>query len=366
MQNTVFITGYPGFLASSLIRQLLNDHKEDIEKIYVLSLPHLEAVAKKEINHMLQASALPQDLITILKGDITEPDLAMDHQVKQQIEQSVTHVFHLAAIYDLAVPKTQAYQVNVNGTAHVTAWVKSLPKIKRYVYFSTAYVSGMREGKIFEHELDMGQSFRNHYEHTKFQAEKIVRQVMQHIPTTIIRPGIVKGHAKTGKTIKFDGLYFMLNLLDKLEKMPFIPFIGDGAPEGNFVPYDYVLEATSYLSWNDIGAGKTYHLTDPNPYSMREIQSMVSLFYLGKLPKGQLPVQLVKAPLLLSPIRKWLKAEPEAMDYFLIHSSYDCSQTLADLEGSGIQCPDLKNTLQPMIDYYRKYKHDYTKQLDIK
>ncbi|WP_231563823.1 SDR family oxidoreductase, partial [Anoxybacillus sp. KU2-6(11)] len=80
------------------------------------------------------------------------------------LAQSVTHVFHLAAIYDLAVPEDIARMVNVEGTKQVNEWVSFLPHLQRYVYFSTAYVSGTRQGVIFEHELDKGQSFKNHYE----------------------------------------------------------------------------------------------------------------------------------------------------------------------------------------------------------
>lgn len=48
MKYTFFLTGYPGFLASSLIRQLIQDHEQDIEQIYLLVLPDLEAEATRE------------------------------------------------------------------------------------------------------------------------------------------------------------------------------------------------------------------------------------------------------------------------------------------------------------------------------
>src|SRR5699024_8688647 len=122
-----------------------------------------------------------------------------------------------------------------------------------------------------------GQSFRNHYERTKYEAEILVEHMKQLIPTTIIRPGIVKGHSKTGQTIKFDGLYFMLNFYHSLQHLPVIPYLKAGygaSPEGNFIPSDYLLQATSYLAMHSIGEGKTYHLTDPNPANMMELQRM--------------------------------------------------------------------------------------------
>lgn len=123
------------------------------------------------------------------------------------------------------MPEPLAERVNVHGTNQVNEWVQTLPNLQRYIYFSTAYVSGTREGRIYEEELEMHQTFRNHYERTKYDAEVLVDRLKEMVPTTIIRPGIVKGHSETGETIKFDGLYFMLNMYDKLSFLPAIPYL---------------------------------------------------------------------------------------------------------------------------------------------
>lgn len=365
MKHTYFYTGYPGFLASNLIRQLLHDYQKEIKHIYLLVLPILKDKATEELELLTEKTAVDPDIFTIVEGDITEPTLAIDSDINHDLQESVTHVFHLAAIYDLAVPKDIAFRVNVNGTKNVNNWLKTLGNLERYVYFSTAYVAGKREGKIYENELAEGQSFKNHYEETKYHAEVLVENLKESIPTTIIRPGIVKGHSETGQTIKFDGLYFMLNMLDQLSFLPIIPYLGKGEPEGNFVPSDYILKATSYLAIKPIGEGKTYHLTDPNPYTMHELYKMLTEAYLGKTPKGTIPLSWAKGPLAAAPIRKWLQVEQETMDYFIIDSSFDSSVAVSDLEGSGISCPDLKNTIEPMIHFYRKYKHDKSRQINI-
>lgn len=367
MKQTYFLTGYPGFLASNLVEQLLTDHGDDIDHIYLFTLPHLKNHAEAKLTTFIQEEELSLDLFTLVTGDITKSGLKIDRDVNRILQDTVTHVFHLAAIYDLAVPHNQAYKVNVTGTNYVNEWVRSLTNLSRYIYFSTAYVSGTREGRIFENELSTGQSFKNYYEETKYHAEVLVNHLKEEgIPLTIIRPGIVKGNATTGKTIKFDGLYFLLNVLDQLSCLPFVPYFGAGEPEGNFVPDDYILKATSYLAIHPVGVGKTYHLTDPNPYKMSDLQKMLSQYYLGENPKGHLPISILKLSLRLAPIRKWLNTEEEVMDYFLYKACYDSSQTTSDLQGSGIVCPDLKDTLPAMIDFYRKYKDDHNKQLKIK
>lgn len=365
MGNTFLMTGYPGFLARNLVDQLLRDHGETIDHIYLLALPDLRGQAAEAIQTYAHNHGRDPNMFTIVGGDITKPGLSLEADVDHMLKKSVTHVFHLAAIYDLAVPKDIAYDVNVNGTRQVNDWVQTLTDLKRYIYFSSAYVSGKREGRIYEHELAEGQNFRNHYEQTKYDAEVLVDQLKESIPLTIIRPGVVKGNSQTGQTIKFDGLYFMLNYLDNTRFLPMNTYFGEGKPEGNFVPSDYILQSTSYLALASVGEGKTYHLTDPNPYTMRELQQMLSEYYLGRPPKGIVPVRLGKAMMKFKPVRKRLQVETEVLDYFLIDSSYDCSQAQADLEGSGISCPDLKDTLPSMISFYRKYKDDSNKHLQI-
>lgn len=365
MEDVYFVTGYPGFIASELVRQLLQDHQQRIKHMYLLVLPHLKEKAQRQMNGLLQQGASNDLRFTIITGDITHPNLSMDKTVCDTLQNRVTHVFHLAAIYDLAVSEQIAYQVNVIGTNHMNNWVKQLTKLKRYIYFSTAYVSGKREGRIYEHELRTNQTFKNHYEKTKYEAEISVDNFKSDIPITIIRPGIVIGHSGTGETSKFDGLYFLLNYLDRLRFMPNLPYFGDGVAEGNFVPIDYVLEATSYLSIHPIGTGKTYHLTDPAPYRMHDIQTLLSEAYIGKQPKGRIPVSIVRFALTAPFIRKWLRVEREALDYFLTQSSYSTAQASNDLKGTNITCPGFNHTAQAIIHYYRKYKDDYTKQIRI-
>ena len=368
MKKTLFLTGFPGFLTSNLLKQLYDDHADEIDHIYLLVLLSEEKLAYNTLRRFAKEGKIPFHKCTVLAGDITQVNIGLDPDIQEKLATKVTHVFHLAAIYDLAVPKQIAERVNIHGTAMVNDWVQTLSSIERYIYFSTAYVSGKREGRIYEHELDVKQTFRNHYEHTKFIAELLVEELKTKVPTTIIRPGIVKGHSKTGETIKFDGLYFMLNMYDTLSFSPFIPYLEEGgrSPEGNFVPNDYVLKATSYVAMNDIGADKTYHLTDPNPYTMIELQKMLAQAYLGRAPKGVIPVTLIKNVLAFAPIRKWLQVEAEAMDYFTIHSSYDTSQITNDLTGTTIECVDLAETVGPMIEFYRKYKDDKIKHIAIK
>nr|WP_221301959.1 SDR family oxidoreductase [Texcoconibacillus texcoconensis] len=359
------MTGFPGFIARAIMKKWMRNDKH-IDRVTLLVEPHLAELAQKELNELANEEHNSCEWFSIVHGDITETNLGIDAAINQDIQRSVTHVIHLAAIYDLAVSKELAYRVNVIGTEKVNEWAKTLPNLKRYIYFSTAFVSGNREGRIFENELDKHQGFKNHYEETKFEAEKRVREVMTDLPTTIIRPGIVVGDSKTGETSKFDGPYFMLNVFDRLRSLPFIPYIGLGRAEGNFVPVDYLVDATTFFIHADVAISKTYHLTDPSPYKMKDVYHMLMRSYLGKKPFGIVPVFSVNGIMSFSSIRRWLNIEKEVLAYFSCKAQFDCSQTIQDLQGSGISCPDLAHTLDTMATFYEQHKDDEDKQIKVK
>ncbi|MBB6451350.1 thioester reductase-like protein [Geomicrobium halophilum] len=368
MTNTYFFTGYPGFIARSMISEVIDKHALGIGHMYILVLPAMKKVAEESLNQIVRQSPLSRNHFTIVEGDITKENLGLTLPQSHNLQQEITHVYHLAAIYDLAVKKRKAETVNIIGTHHVNQWVENIPGLKRYTYFSTAYVSGEREGTILETELRRGQAFKNHYERTKYEAEGFVEETLKKVPTTIIRPGIVRGHSETGETTKFDGPYFYLNLLERMRqmKMPVIPYFGrESNAEGNFVPVDYVIKAAVYLSHADVGEGKTYHLTDPDPYKMHEVFRMLSEEYLGKTPKGSFSGKMSKSPL-MKPLEKFLGIEKEALAYGASHTKYDCWQAQHDLEGSGITCPSFKETLPAMVEYYRKHREDRQKHVGWK
>ena len=364
MGNTYFFTGYPGFIANQLISHLFFNH--EVDELYCLVLPTMKDKAEEAKKTILQSNDFPLERFHIITGDITQPGLGIDEETNKQLKEKITYVFHLAAIYDLAVPKDIAYKVNVEGTNNVNQWVKQLEQLKRYVYFSTAYIAGKREGKLLETELIRPDSFKNYYEETKFEAEVLVDELKSEVPVTIIRPGIVKGHSKTGETVKFDGPYLILNMLDKLRGMPFFPLMGNPEAVVNLVPIDFIVSAVLYLSHAEVGVGKTYHLTDPRPYRVTEIYSMILQEMLKKSPKGKLPISFVKAFLSFSSIRKWLKVEKEVVDYFTWLGYFDCTIATKDLAEAGIQCPDLKDQIPSMIQFYNQHKNIEQYHLQIR
>ena len=129
------------------------------------------------------------------------------------VRQQTTRVFHLAAVYDLAVPRDLALRVNPGGTKNVLVLARSLPHLHQFHYVSTCYVAGKREGVILETELQHDAGYRNYYEESKYLAELEVESAKSELPITIHRPAVVCGHSQTGETGKYDGVYYLIHYL---------------------------------------------------------------------------------------------------------------------------------------------------------
>lgn len=357
-----FFTGFPGFITRQLIRRMFENNVADT--VYVLVLKTEREKAETVRESILEA--YPGRKIEIIEGDITLPNLNLQEDTMKKMAEEVQYFWHLAAIYDLAVPRDAAWKVNVHGTSNVNDFVKKLPRLKRYMYFSTAYVAGRREGLLLETELIRPESFKNHYEETKFEAELLVRDLIDEIPLTIIRPGIVIGNSKTGETNKFDGPYFFLNLIDRLSFLPFIPYIGKSDARINMVPIDYITEAAIFLCHDEDAIGKTVHLTDPNPHPVQEVYRTMVKEMTGHFPKGRIPLSAAKAFLQIKKVRTMLGVEKETIDYLTWNATFDCTMAKALLSKGNITCPDFIKTIPVMVRFYKENKSNEQYHIQIK
>lgn len=353
------ITGFPGFLSLNIVEELIS--QEMASSIYLLHLDSMTKEAEELAGKLAENKGT--DFI-LVKGDITQPDLGISEEKLSEIRETVEYVWHLAAIYDLAVPENLAYEVNVEGTRHVNSFCKTIYQLKRYVYFSTAFVAGTRKGEVYENELEYPESFNNFYEQTKYEAEVSVEELKEVLPITIIRPGIVKGSSKTGETVKFDGPYFIMNMFKRLSFLPWIPFLGEGNALINIVPVEYVVRASVYLGHEAIGKGKTYHLTDPQPMTVKEVYEQILWHMYKKQPRGRIPLSLSNWALGFRFVRRYLKVEREALDYFTLEGRFNCQYAQEDLRGSHIQCPTLSSQIEKMVEFY--LEHSSNEKLHVK
>lgn len=343
------LTGYPGFIGKRLARRLLAEHPEAR-----LSLLVQEKFRQDAETYL---SDLPPEQVArvrLFTGDVAKMDLGLSGPEIEELTEQVTHVFHLAALQYLGVPEDEAERVNVGGTRNMLMLAREMNRLVRFVHFSTCYVSGDRIGVITEDELDEGQSFRNHYEATKFRAEKLVRQAMDALPITVLRPSVVIGDSKTGEIDRFDGIYAMGILLVTSPVSVPLPLPGTGVAPLNLVPVDFVTRATLHLARDKSAEGKTFHLVDPNPLSSRHVYELIAKRAGKKLPKVTLSYGLAKRLLRMPLVERFSRVQVQALDYLNHLAIYNCSNTLTHLEGTGILCPRFDTYVDALIHYVRE------------
>lgn len=343
----IFLTGFPGFLGTRLVRLLAEKHPHAEFRLLV------QTKFMRTAERTLQAHGLT-DRADLVPADITRPDLMLSEPRRAEMTAGVTRAFHLAAVYDLTIGRDVAWRVNVSGTRHVLDFLEDCPKLEHFGYVSTAYVSGKRTGRILEGELWHAAGFKNFYEETKYEAEVLVQERMDRIPTTIFRPGIVVGDSRTGATDKFDGPYFILKVLRYLPSYTLMTRLGAGDKPVNLVPVDYVTKAMAYLAEPE-HAGKVFHLTDPNALTTQEIMEL----FMKELGMEALfvPVPVPAARLLMqTPAGSLLGLSPQFVDYFDFPAYYDSRNAQEALAGSGIRCPHLKTYAPRMVSYMRLHE----------
>jgi thioester reductase-like protein len=353
MAGLVFLTGFPGFIGSRLAARLLAEDPD--VRIAALVEPKMADRARET------AGRIPGgDRIEVLAGDISKRDLGLKDEDTERLRAETTSVYHLAAIYNLAVPFDIAQKVNVDGTGNVLGLCGRCERLERLNYVSTAYVAGDREGHVYEHELNQGQSFKNHYESTKYQAEVWVRELMDKIPTTVYRPAIVVGDSKTGETQKFDGPYYMLRTISVATKrhMPIPQFAGADTPF-NVVPVDFVIDALAIADDDPALVGETLHLVDPEPISAADVFATLAREYAGKEPAYRVPARLVKGSLRSKTVRRMFSGAPPESIQYLNHSvKFDTRRADELLARHGLRCPRFEEYVGPIVKFFREHEDD--------
>jgi thioester reductase-like protein len=347
----IFFTGFPGFIGVRLVRALLDADKD--ERVVAL----VEASMADRAREV--AATLPGgDRIEVLVGDIAQRRLGLPDADWERLQAETTVAYHLAAIYNLAVPLEVAQRVNVDGTGNVIELCMHCEKLERLNYVSTAYVAGDRKGVVYEHELALGQGFKNHYESTKFQAELWVRQELDRVPTTIYRPAIVVGDSQTGETQKFDGPYYLLRTIARVLPGP-IPQFGRSEAPFNVVPIDFIIDAMQAASNDPEAVGQTLHLVDPEPVTAAELARILAREYAGKEPSYRLPPQVIEQALKAKPVRDLFAGAPSESVQYLNHPvRFDTRRASDILERNGMRCPRFEEYAGAMVRFFREHQDD--------
>ena len=346
-RESIFITGFPGFIAGRLVERLAKPETQ----FFLLVQPEFVEKAMVEIEEIADFTNTPLESYSIVEGDITKDNLGIAYEDRETISFETTAVFHLAAVYDLAVPLETASSVNLEGTKNVNEFVKTLKNLRRYNYVSTCYVAGKRVGDISETELAHEDGFRNFYEETKYLAETEVEAMKAKYPVTIFRPSIVVGDSQTGETTKYDGIYYLIRYLRKAPTLLRILNVGNNNVRLNLVPVDFVVDAIAALASDRRAKGKTIALADPEPLTTAELFDVIAKDMTGRKSEFSPPVRLAEW-FLNTRISPPITGLPHhGVPYFFVSQTYDTAVADKLLKPHGIKCPRFGDYVGNLLDF---------------
>lgn len=275
-----FLTGATGLLG----RYLIKDLTVAGISLAVLVRPSRRATAQHRVENVMcywdsvLGRSLPRPVV--LEGDITEPDLGLDARGMRWVAENCDSMIHNAAslTFQSTSSQSEPWRSNVAGTRNVLDLCRNAG-IRAFHHVSTAYVCGLRQGRILESELDVGQKLSNDYEESKLQAEKMVRAAGLFDSLTVHRPAIIIGDSTNGYTTTYHGFYAPLQAVYTMAQTFDIDATGHsgvsarfgltGHETKNLVPVDWVSAVMSHVISHPEHHGKTYHLTPLHPVTAR-------------------------------------------------------------------------------------------------
>ena len=278
-EKHVFITGASGCLGAELVPRLLASNG-----LRATLLVRETASSERGKARFDCASGN----IQCVTGDVVLPRLGLGEAQLRRLREEVDEVWHLAAETRFEeVLRPRIFKVNVEGARNMLRFAATLPRLRCFHHVSTAFVAGVRNqnDRVFERIHAKPKAFRNPYEESKYEAERLVRESC--LPHIIYRPSIVLADPAlgidAGQTVY--GVAKMARaakLLGDREKnggagdAKTFRIAANAAAAKNIVPAANVADAMVGLAAAARPDGGVYHLAHPRPCVMADLMNSVA------------------------------------------------------------------------------------------
>ncbi|HJL04534.1 MAG TPA: SDR family oxidoreductase [Polyangiaceae bacterium LLY-WYZ-15_(1-7)] len=345
---TTLVTGFPtSFLASRVVRRLLDDPEEVVWCV----------VQKKgwEEAEAIRADLAParRKRLRFLEGDCASLDLGLSGAELNMLAREIDRIHHCAAVTYLGAERALAERTNLGGAREILEIAEAAPRLERLVHWSTALVSGDRRGYVLEEELGGGEC-RNVVEETRRRAERIVREAMDHLPITVMRPSIVVGDSVTGEVDRLEGPYLLVLLMLGAPPDLRMPMPGRGDIPLNLVPIDFVVEAGLHIAADARSLGRTFHVVDPDPLTARRVFELIAEATGRPIPRGYVPTSLATVLMRTPGLERFAHVPRTFLEQLATEVVWDDRNTRELLEGTGISCPAFEDYVERLVEYVRQ------------
>lgn len=296
--------------------------------------------------------------VLAVPADLETDDIGLSTVERDGLASQVDEIVHCAASVSFTLPIDESRAINVEGTRRMLEFAQLCEDrdgLRRFSYISTAYVAGTHTGDFGEDQLDVGQEFRNPYERSKFEAERLVRRHHDRLPIKIFRPSIVVGEQTSGWTASFNVLYSPLKAFARgsLRALP----ARRSAPV-DVVPVDYVADAVFELTGQPTSEPETFHLVAGEKATTVGRLIDLSAAYLDRRRPVVIPPPVYRRvvfPLIVGRGAERLKSAIERMSvffpYFSMKVAYRNERARSRLEPAGIRVPEIESYFGHLLDY---------------
>ena len=354
-EGALLLTGATGFVGMEVLARVLE--RSDRHVVALIRAEDDDRAAERLAATLDTSCAEAEayaDRVTALAGDITAPRLGLGERWEPLAER-VGAIVHGAASVAFDLSLEESRRINVDGTRQMLDFAAACPDLERFTYVSTAYVAGDRRGTVYEDDPGGGARFRNAYERTKHEAERLVAARGDEIEVTIVRPSIIVGDRRTGWTAAFNVLYAPLRAFEA-GIIPVVP--ARKRSPVDVVPVDYVADAVHALADAPEAAGQTFHIVAGSHAStVGEIVRLAGDRFTARQPRIVPPVayravigRIVekRAP---ASARRLLASNEVYFPYFEMRVRYDDARARAILEPRGITATPLRSYFDRLMDY---------------
>lgn len=294
----IALTGATGFLGSYLMASMLSSGY----RVIVLGRSNKEASLRERIHKLLRWFSIENlaDKIELSETDFMKPHLGLNEVEYNVLCNRTEQIIHCASDTSFSERKREAVlKSNVESLDAILAFADD-SRTQFFHYISTAYVAG-KNVKCCKECLPASSDYQNVYEESKAIAENRIASFCRknNILCTIIRPSVVYGDSRNGKSLRFNALYFPIQSVNflkevyindivknegKKSKEAGIYFDSEGylilplkivLPERgslNIIPVDYFAEATMKIIERTTKGG-IFHITNSSPVSLETISA---------------------------------------------------------------------------------------------